>query len=65
MPWCRTGHRLAGHESVFVRELANEKMVLLHKSSGLRATVEELFSDEGVRCTSHMKRRSATARCNL
>ncbi len=42
------GHRLAGHESVFVRELANEKMVLLHKSSGLRATVEELFSDEGV-----------------
>mgnify|MGYP003375817948 FL=1 len=42
------GHRLAGHESVSVRELANEKMVLLHKSSGLRATVEELFSDEGV-----------------
>ncbi len=42
------GHRLAGQESVSVRELADEKMVLLHKSSGLRATVEELFSEEGV-----------------
>lgn len=42
------GHRLAGERSVCVQDLAQEKLVLLHKSSGLRATVEELFSDEGV-----------------
>lgn len=42
------GHRLAGEKSVSVQDLAEEKMVLLHKSSGLRATVEELFSEKGV-----------------
>lgn len=42
------GHRLAGEKSLSVQDLAREKLVLLHKSSGLRATVEELFSDEGV-----------------
>lgn len=42
------GHRLAKQKAVSVHDLASEKMVLLHKNSSLRATVEGLFFDAGV-----------------
>lgn len=48
MPWCRTGTGSQDMKAYLCAILQTKKMVLLHKSSGLRATVEELFSDEGV-----------------
>lgn len=42
------GHRLAKKEGVALSELANEPMVVLEQSSGLRKTVEQLFDDNKV-----------------